>query len=93
EVVSDKVIVLGDAGHRVLGGLAQSPEDEVQLVLHCRPWEQRPAARHLVEDAANTPETVGGNVRGSQQDVWGTVPEGDHFVGVGLCGYRLGPCQ
>lgn len=36
--------------------------------------------------ASHSPHVDGGGVlRGSQQHVWGPVPEGHHLIGVGLC--------
>ena len=57
EVIGEELLILGYAGPCVLCGRAQDLEDQVKLILHGGPREQRPTTCHLVEYAAHTPAT------------------------------------
>ena len=66
-------------------------EYEVEFVLHGGPWEERPAARHLVEDAADAPHVDGrGVLGGAEQHVRRAVPQRHNLVTVRLGRDRLG---
>lgn len=56
EVICQEILVLADARHGLLSGQAQSFEDQVQLIINRRAWEQRSSAGHLVKYTAYTPE-------------------------------------
>ncbi len=63
----------------------------MQLVLDRWAREQGSSRGHLVENATDAPHVDGGRVLGrAQQDVGRPVPEGDHFVRVGLRGNGFG---
>lgn len=66
----------------------------MKLILDCRAREQRSTRGHFVENASDPPHINGGGVlRGAQEDIWRSVPEGHHLVAVGLGGDALGAGQ
>merc|ERR1719320_362535 len=88
--------LLGPAYARpvVLVRRPQHLEYEVEFILDSRAWEERPARSHLVENASDPPHVNRcGVLGGSQEDIWGSVPQGHNLVGVGLGGHRLGAGQ
>ena len=65
-------------------------EYKMKFILHSRAGEERPSRGHLIENATHAPHINGGGVlRGPEQHVRGSVPEGDHLVAVGLGGDTL----
>lgn len=78
---------LGDAWPGALRGGAHQPEDLLQLVLISRTGEQRAARVHFCHNTAGGPDVDAGVIgTAAEQDVWGAVPKGDHFVGEGVYG-------
>src|SRR3989338_3809265 len=78
-----KIGELLDAGPVCFGGGAQRSKYAVELVGHRGAREEGVACRHLCEDASGAPDVDGGPIlAGAHEDVWGSVPEGDDFVGV-----------
>ena len=64
----------------------------MKLILDCRAREQRSTRGHFVENASDPPHINGGGVlRGAQEDIWRSVPEGHHLVAVRLRRHALGP--
>lgn len=76
---------LGYAGPRTLRRGAHEPEDLLKLVLVCGAGEKRASRVHLGHDAACRPDVDACAIGpASQQDIGGTIPQGDNFVGEGV---------
>ena len=88
------VLELGAAGPGVLGGGAELAEDLEELVDLGIAGEEGALGDHLDEDGADGPDVDGGSVGlRSEEDLGGTVPEGDDLVGEGPDGGAEGPGQ
>lgn len=78
---------LGNAGPGALGRCAHDTEDAHELVLIGRAGEERAPGVHFCHDAAGGPDVNAGVVgAGTEENVWGAIPEGHDFVGEGVDG-------
>jgi len=78
---------LRDSGPGALRGRAHDAEDAHQLVFVGSAGEERAAAVHLGHDATSGPDVDAGVVgAGTEEDVWGAVPQRHDFVGEGVDG-------
>ena len=76
---------LRDSGPGALRGRAHDAEDAHQLVFVGSAGEERAAAVHLGHDATSGPDVDAGVVgAGTEEDVWGAVPQRHDFVGEGV---------
>ena len=73
---------LGNARPGALGGGAHETEDFLELVFVGCAGEERAAGVHFCHDASRGPDVDAGVVgAAAEEDVRGSVPEGDDFVG------------
>lgn len=79
--------VLGDSRPSALGGRTHDTEDADELVFVGCSGEEGAAAVHLCHDAAGGPDVDAGAIgAGTEENIRGTVPEGDDFVREGVDG-------
>ena len=73
---------LGDTGPGALGWCAHYTENFLKLVFVCGAREEGPPSVHFCHYAPCRPDVDTGVVgAGAEEDVGGTVPEGDNFIG------------
>ena len=78
---------VGDAGPGLLRRGAASAEDLVELVDLAITGPEGAAVHHLRENDSNAPHVDRAGILAlAQEDLWGTVPEGDNLVRVGTDG-------
>lgn len=83
---------LGNAGPGTFRWSSHQPEDLLQLVFVCRPWEERSSRVHLCHDTSSRPDVDAGVVGpATQEDVGGAIPQGDDLVRERVNGDTEGP--
>ena len=85
---------MGNAGPGTFRGRSHQPKDLLQLVFVRRSREEGSSRVHLCHDTTCGPDVDAGVVGpATQEDVRGTIPQGDNLVGERVDGDTEGPCK